>query len=219
MNNTLTLVKRNVWIIYFLLALAGTCWVWFGMPHDGHIVLYQLAVKIATFLLLISTIAFFPNKNKLVYTLVIGSFLIPLVYILPRLSYLGYIGIPSDPIGQGNEFYTHLYLLLYPFIIMLACFSYRIGGGKPGNCYKIALCGVLLIFSGLLDIMWYIVNPVDIPEVIPYAQHLQIFFGRPAGYTETIVFALCHLPFIIGVLFVPVDRWIEKIFPGLYEEK
>src|SRR5690606_29543094 len=174
-----TFVARNLWLAFLVVGAVGFLTVYLLMPRKAEIdTPLQVIYKILTFLMIAGGIALFPNRSKRLWLLL----LIPLVgflgYIIPRISYHGYVGIPEGLPNARNEFYTYLYLMLYPAIVLSIAFAHRLGGGAPGACLKIAVSGVILIFSGFLDILWYVVNPVGIPETIVYAHHIEIILGH-----------------------------------------
>lgn len=203
-------LKNWFWAICMLLGLLGFLAIWFFIPRNQYIgSIWELVFKFLIFAIITLGIATFPNKLKNGYILTILPFIVFLGYIIPRISYFGYFGAEIDKVAFG-EFYTALYLLNYPMITFATSFAYRIGGGTPGNTIKIPVCGMLLIFSGFLDIMWHLINPVALPEHI-YGSHLVIRFGRPPLFSEVIIFALCHIFLIIGVLLLPLDKWIKVL--------
>lgn len=203
-------LKNWFWAICMFLGLVGFLVVWFFIPRNQYIsTIWDLVFKFLIYAFILLGIATFPNKIKNGYMLTILPFIAFLGYIIPRISYFGYFGAELDKVAFG-EFYTALYLLNYPMITVATAFAYRIGGGTPGNTLKIPVCGMLIIFSGFLDIMWHLINPVALPEHI-YGSHLVIRFGRPPLFSEVIIFALCHIPLIIGVLLLPLDRWIKAL--------
>lgn len=203
-------VARNLWLAFMAVGAIGFLTVYLLMPRKAEIdTPLQVIYKIVVFLIITCGLALFPNRSKRLYLLL----LIPLAgflgYIIPRISYHGYVGIPEGVPDAGDEFYTYLYLMLYPAILLSITFAYRLGGGAPGACLKIAMSGVILIFSGFLDILWYVVNPVGIPETIMYAHHIEMILGHYPSFGEAIVFALLHLPILVLVLLLPLDRWIH----------
>jgi hypothetical protein len=102
-----------------------------------------------------------------------------------------------------------MYLLLYPGIVLTVAAAYRLGGGSPGRCLKVLLTGMIIIFSGLLDLMWFVVNPVDLPDVID-APHINLITGGPISFGATILFTAAHLPIVIGLNLLPLDRWFDQ---------
>ncbi len=207
-------LKNWFWVICMLIGGLGFLTIWFFMPHNHNInTIWELVFKFTVFAFIVLGVASFPNKLKHGYILTILPFVVFLGYVLPRISYYGYFGAEVNSEAYG-EFYTALYLLNYPLITLVTAFAYRIGGGTPGNTLKIPICGMMIIFSGFLDLMWPIINHMPLPEFI-YGNHLVIRFGRPPAYNEVVVFALCHIPLIIGVLALPLDKWIKSLLKKL----
>jgi hypothetical protein len=203
--------RRNIWISFLLFGIIGFLLVWFFLPHKSEIdSVWQLIFKLGVFFLVVFSIAFFPNQAKSGYLFVILPFFVFTGFLIPKLSFYGFTGSVVTNNLYG-EFYTLLYLLLYPSIILTTCLAYRIGGGSPGNCIKIALSGVLILFSGFLDLLWYVVNPVKLPEIIQYAHHIKLILGHYPTYQEAIFFALAHLPVFVVILLLPLNQWIDKI--------
>jgi hypothetical protein len=204
-------LKKYLWLISLSVGFIGFLIVWFFLPHKNQIdEIWWLAVKFLVFGFVIVSIAFFPNKSKNGFLMVIAPFFIFLGYIIPRMSYFGIFGTVNDSKLVG-ECYTTLYLLLYPLIVLTTSFAFRMGGNTPGKTIKIAVCGIMIIFSGFLDVLWNIANGLPIPETLNYAYHIIIFFGRPPAYSEALVFAICHIPLFITVLLLPLDKWFMKL--------
>jgi hypothetical protein len=66
------------------------------------------------------------------------------------------------------------------------------------------------VFSGLLDVMWQLVNPVDIPAVID-APHINVITGGPISFGGAVLFTLAHVPIVVGINLLPLDRWIARL--------
>lgn len=209
----MSLVRRNLWMILLALGIMGFAVTWLFLPHKSEIeTAWQLVFKLITYGFIIGSIAFFPNKSKHGYLLVILPFFIFLGLIIPKISYFGFTGVvPISDYSVSGEFYTVLYLLLVPMINFSVSFAYRMGGGTPGKTIKISLCGIIILFSGYLDVLWQLVNPVEIPDKLLYAHHITLILGRVATFREGIIFALCHIPLFIIAILLPLDKWIDSI--------
>lgn len=210
-------LKKYLWLISLCIGGFGTLFIWFCLPRQSQIdEWWWLVVKFAVFAFAIIGISFFPNKLRASHLLCCLPFIPFLCYIIPRLSFSGIFGTIEDPVKQG-EFYTVLYLLCYPLIMMSIAFAHRMGGGKPGQSIKICLIGITLIFSGLLDLCFNTVNGRPLAESLDYAYHIIIIFGRSLTWKEGFIFALCHIPLIVLFIWLPLDKWFEKI--GLTEKR
>jgi hypothetical protein len=202
---------RHVWWVALAAGVAGTVLVWVGMPHVREIgSAWELLAKLLTFACLCCAIAFFPGVSGRLHWLLYVPFIFYVAYLFPRIGYFYFVDVER---AEAGSFYTHQFLLSYPGIVLTVAAAYRLGGGTPGRCLKIAVSGMLVIFSGLLDFMWWLVNPVDIPETID-APHITILTGGPISYGATILFALAHVPIIVGVNLLPLDRWLGRLLGG-----
>lgn len=208
-------LQKYLWLIGMAIGAVGALFVWFCLPHQSQIdEMWWLVVKFAIFFAAVIGISFFPNKLKVGYLLAILPFFPFLMMIIPRASFYGIFGTLNTP-AQG-EMYTNLYLLCYPLIIMSVAFAHRIGGGKPGQSIKICVVGILMIFSGLLDLSFDIANGRALQETLDYAYHIIVLVGRPLTYKEGVVFCLVHFVVIAIVIALPLDKWLVQI--GLVEE-
>lgn len=209
------LLYKYLWVICFVIGALGFFYIYYCTPHTSVIdSIWEYLSKILLFMIFSSSFAFFPNQSKKGYLWLIIPLLLYAGFIGSKLDYIGFRVLADGGGGQqgADEYYITLYLLLYPFIVSCLSFAYRIGGGTSGNCIKISFVGVLVLFSSFLNIMFEITNPIEIPDVIPYVYYFKVIVGRFPTFTEEIIFCLCHIPLVIGVLLLPLDKWIDKIF-------
>lgn len=204
------MIKRNLWFIFMFIGAVGALLIWLFLPHQSQIdEAWWLIVKFIAFGFIVLGIGLFPNNLKYGHLLCCLPFIFFLCYIIPRLSYCGIFGTIQEPVEQG-KFYTVLYLLCYPMIVMSVAYAFRMGGGSSGKSIKISIVGMLLIFSGLLDLCFNTVNGRPLAEHLDYAYHIIIILGHAPTWTGGLIFALCHIPIIIIVLLLPLDKWFEK---------
>lgn len=200
---------HHLWWIALFLGVGGAVLVWLGTPHVREIEsVWYLAVRVVTFALLCCAIAFFPSRSGRFHWLLCIPFIFFAAYIFPRIGYFYFLDGEHAEVGS---FYTHQFLLSYPGIVLTVAAAYRLGGGSPGRCLKIAFSGMVIIFSGLLDVMWWVVNPVQIPDVID-APHINILTGGPISFGAAILFTLAHVPILVGINLLPLDRWLDRLF-------
>ncbi len=203
-------LQKYLWLVALAIGGVGALLIWFCLPHQSEIdEIWWLIVKFIIFFFAVIGISFFPNKTKYGFLLTILPFFPFLMLIIPRASYYGIFGTLGTP-AQG-EMYTNLYFLCYPLIIMSVAFAYRMGGGKPGRSIKICTAGILMIFSGLLDLSFNTAHGEPLAKSLDYAYHIIILFGRPLTWMEGLVFCLCHFVVIAIILALPLDKWIEKL--------
>jgi hypothetical protein len=197
-----------VWWLALVVGAAGAAVAWLATPHSRDIqAVWQLALKLLAFASLSLGVALFPGTGRRYsHWLLYLPFLFFTGYLLPRISYFYYGDVQR---AEDGSFYTHMYLLLYPGLVLTVAAAYRLGGGSPGRCLKVTLTGMLIVFSGFLDVMWQVVNPVEIPELID-APHINIITGGPISFGAAIWFTLAHIPILVAVNLLPLDRWIDR---------
>lgn len=199
---------RQVWWMAGTAGVGLFAFVWLATPPGREIgAASELAAKLLAYAGICAAIALFPWVGGRLHWLLYAPFLFFTGYVIPRISYLYYTDADR---AHGDTFYTHLYLLLYPGIVLTVAAAYRLGGGAPGRCLQIAASGVVIIFSGFLDLMWWMVNPIDIPEQID-APHINLFTGGPISFGQTILFALAHVPVLVAINLLPLDRWLARL--------
>ena len=209
MKTKANFLQKYLWFISLVVGGIGALLIWFCLPHQSEIdEFWWLIVKFIIYFIAVLGISFFPNKLKFGYLLTCLPFFPLLMFIIPRASYFGIFGTLNTP-AQG-EMYTNLYFLLYPLIIMSIAFAHRIGGGKPGQSIKICVVGILLIFSGLLDLCFNTAHGEPLAETLKYAYHIIILFGRALTWKEGLIFCLCHFPVMGLVIALPLDKWFAK---------
>lgn len=210
MTTNATRVQGYEWIIAGFLGAVGAVGVWLFAPQGREVEsVWEFITKLAVFLCLILAISLFPNQRRSQYWLLYVAFVGFAGFIYPRISYFYYFDTAR---AEADSFYTHLYLLGYPGVVLTVTAAYRLGGGRAGHCLKIAGTGILIIFSGFLDVMWWLVNPVDLPTEID-APHIMVFTGRPVTFDEAVLFAVAHIPLIVVLNLLPLDRWLQSWFP------
>lgn len=188
--------------------IVGAALTWATSTHGREVGSgWEYVAQLAVFLFVTLAVALFPNHRPGAYVLVLVAFVVFAGYLFPRLSWF-YYGDTAR--AQADLFYTHLYKLAYPALVLTVAAAYRLGGGSPGRVLKIAWTGVLILFSGFLDMMWQLVNPVPIPDRID-APHITAILGGPVSFGVAVAFALAHLPLIVGLNLLPLDRWLDRV--------
>jgi hypothetical protein len=204
--------KRNIElfisVIAFLIGAIGALIIFTVLPYDrgGNSYLF---IKVIIYVCIVIGIGFFPNKAHKLYLLLFLPFLIILGYILPRI---GYFAFHQKLEGEyAMKMYTFLFVFLFPMIVFMTSIAYRLGGGRTGTTIKIGLCVVVLFLSGYFEMFWFIANNVvygSFPNVIP---HIEVIIGKNPSWGELILFTVAHIPLFVGILFLPLDKWINKL--------
>lgn len=200
---------RHLWWVALVCGSAAGVYVWLATPHVREIEsIWHLAARLVMFVLICCGIAFLPTRSGRLWWLTYIPFVFFVAYIYPRIGYFYFVDTDTS---EAGSFYTHQFLLSYPAMLLTAALAFRLGGGSPGRALKMAVNGGLILFSGLLDYMWWLVNPVDLPEHID-APHITILTGGPISYHLTILFIAAHIPIIVAITLLPLDRWLGRLF-------
>lgn len=197
----------RAWLVCVIAAIAGFALVWFGLPHTNDPIGWIFLAKLAVFIVVTGVVGLFPWHGGRAWLLALVPFLVFAGYLFPRISYFYYVDAERS---QADTFYTTMYFLLYPAVILSSAFSYRLAGGSPGRTLKVAWTGIALLFSGFLDVMWQLVNPVEIPATLS-PTHIVVIVGRPVTFPEVIWFTVANIPVLVLILVAPIDRWLERL--------
>jgi hypothetical protein len=191
-----------------VVGVLGAAVSWLAFPHGREVGSgWEYVAQLAVFFCITVAVALFPNRRPGWYVLVLAAFVVFAGYLFPRISWF-YYGDTAR--AQADLFYTHLYKLAYPAFVLTVTLAYRLGGGSPGRCLKIAWTGVLILFSGFLDVMWQVVNPIPIPPTID-APHISAILGGPVSFGVAVAFVIAHVPLVVALNLLPLDRWIDRL--------
>ncbi len=203
--------EHRAFIILTVLALAAAGAVWFGFPHEKTIPnIGVLIVKVVPFVIATEAIAAMrlsqSLREKLSRLFIPLCFLVFFAFFVPQIFFAA---------ANDKSFY-YLVLTLTPFIILALTLSFRLGGGSSGGARRLGYAMILLQLSGIEDLAFLTINPhtdpawTPIPQVWTWADHMTVFFGRPATKNEAFVFIAVHLVLAVLILTLP-DRIWRKI--------
>lgn len=201
-------LRKYLWLILLGMGCLGfllvynTVHIQRGTTPRGTYVLFMLL-----FILIVGGISFFPNKFRLRFLLIY----IPFLFVL---GYLDQVMVYAFIRSDMAAFYKYDFLLLYPTIVLSVCFAYRLGGGSPGHVIKIGVSGLILLFSGFLDIMYFVTNNIPIKLDQYFAPHMLEIIGHVPSLTEVIIFISVHFIAIALFSMVPINKLLNKINLG-----
>lgn len=193
-------------LISALLGAAASVFVIFVMPQKNEPSLLHYAVRLTAYMFVTISIATIPRKTP--WVTIITCYLIYAGFLFPRISWFYYMDTNRV---NADSFYMHLYLLMYPAIVSTIGFAWRIGGGSSGRALKIMWSGIIILFSGYLDVMWQTINSVQPRAKTFEPSHIVAIVGRPVTFNEMICFAIAHIPLLLILICLPIDRWIDQI--------
>lgn len=193
-----------LFLILGMIGVVGFVLVHELVPHSRDVnSLWYYVFQIGVFCVLLVAVSLAPNKHRYRHILLYIPFLIYLGYITPRINY-------AYDHRSYADLYRLMYALLYPGLTFSICAAIRMGGSSPGACIKAGLTAVTILFSGYVDAMYFLVNDIaySTEQGIP---HVRLIIGHDPTYPELIIFALAHIPIIIGIHYLPFDKWISRI--------
>jgi len=191
---------NRAWLACFLLGAIGAVISWVAFPHEREkATLLQYLVFIATFVVLLGGVSLFPNENKRLYLLLVVPILIFNLVLAPKLTFFA-------ENHQYPRFYTMFFSVLYPMFLASICMAYRLGGGRPGTTMKIGVIGVLVLFSGVMDYMWFILNKVDYATGATSIPHVEVFVGHVPSEPGMWAFIGVHFALAVALALAPLDR-------------
>ncbi len=198
---------RWFWLPLAVVAACGLGFVWLALPHAREDAkLWQFALKVGMFVFAVVAVALFPKLPRAGYLAASAPFLLFLGLITPKMTFYFLQGPQTLP-----EYYTYLWSLDYPVIMLSLCFAWRQAGGSSGGAIKIGLNGLILVFSGFLEWMWFRANPSMDYYGMKTIPHINVIIGHFPSYGGLFVYMLFHIPLLVAVNIAPFDRWIGKL--------
>jgi len=175
--------------------------IWLFIPQTRQISNpFHFIIKIAAFFALCLGIAMM-RPNKMIFSIL--AFVGIIAVIVPRLSYLSFSGMENVSV-----YYTTLYFLLVPGIILLTMITYKAAGAASGKTMKLALYELVIFFSGLLDLTYYLINSIPIPDLVD-APHIALITGKPISYFNAFLFCIAHIPLLFIIYKVPLEKYLR----------
>jgi hypothetical protein len=108
-----------------------------------------------------------------------------------------------------NGFYA-LMRVLAPLLILAIALPYRLGGGAPAAVRRISYASLLVMLSGIEDLLFWVWRGAPIPEHWDWADHITVLLGHVASRPEAYAFIGLHLVAALAVLLWPA-RWAPGV--------
>ena len=206
------IIYKNLWIITFVIGSSGFLYIILCLEHTNVITFAGFMFRILIFFMFILCVAFFPNKSNKSYLWLIIPIIVYVGFIGSRMDHIGYMELLAGKKDAWRQYYIMIYLILYPFILLSLIFGFRIGGGSSAKTIKIGIIGILVLFSGFLDVVYQIIYPGVVPVINTNNFFYKSIFGNFPTYRDEVIFCAAFIPLIIGILYLPLDKWIQEIF-------
>lgn len=104
-----------------------------------------------------------------------------------------------------DRFYGQMRILVV-FLILALALGIRLGGATAGQVRRASYACLLVMLSGLEDLMFQVWRGSEIPDQWGWAEHMTVRLGHVASQNEAFAFIGVHLVLALVVLFVPLRR-------------
>lgn len=101
-----------------------------------------------------------------------------------------------------DRFYAIMRVLV-AFVILGLAFMLRLGGARAGQVRRASYASLLVMLSGIEDLMFQVWRGTDIPDRWEWAEHITVRLGHVASQNEAIAFIAAHFVVAAVVLFAP----------------
>lgn len=103
-------------------------------------------------------------------------------------------------------------LLTATFVVLAGLLAYRLAGARSTAVLKLGVAAILVVVSGLNDLTFWLTYdwPDGRPSHLDWASHIIVFVGGPPSVATAVVFLAVHLALAAAVMFVPLDRYVDR---------
>ena len=214
LNREITDPQNLVFIICGLIALATGLYAIICMPAERHVSsLGIFCFKLLPFIFGAITIASFKReycdflvRTKIALLMVIMAFLIYFGVFVPEI----FNAMQTD---NWNELY-YTVLMEVAYIILFTTFVFRIAGGTSSSTLRLSFSLLVIMVSGIEDLMFHLINKYPIPDLWDWATHIKVRIGHYPTKYEAFAFIILHCILALLIIFVPWGKlkpykWIE----------
>jgi hypothetical protein len=113
----------------------------------------------------------------------------------------------------ANDFagFYSLMRVLTPLLILGIALAYRLGGGAGSSVRRIAYGSILVMLSGVEDLLFWVWRGSPIPARWDWADHITVVLGHVASRTEAYIFIGVHLAAAAAVLLAPPRARLARV--------
>jgi hypothetical protein len=103
-------------------------------------------------------------------------------------------------IAEDFDGFYALVRVLAPLLILAFALHQRLGGAAAATVRRISYASILVMLSGLEDLMFWVWRGQPVPQRWDWADHMTVRLGHVASRTEAFVFIAVHLAAAVAVL-------------------
>lgn len=194
---------RAPWLCLGLggLALAAAAAVHELVPNDVENI-GSFLFALLPFVLAAEAVAWFPQAWRRVWWVPAALMTTCFVVVMGGFAPLMFGSMVEN---DFDRFYGQMRILVV-FAILAMVLCLRLGGATAGQVRRGAYASLLVMLSGLEDLMFQVWHGNEIPDSWDWAEHMTVRLGHVASQTEAFVFIGVHLVLALAVLFVPLRR-------------
>jgi hypothetical protein len=116
-----------------------------------------------------------------------------------------------------DRFYSIMRMLV-PFVILALVFALRLGGAAGATVRRASYAALLVMLSGIEDLMFQVWRGNEIPDKWEWAEHITVRLGgHVASQNEAFAFIAAHFVLAAVVIFAPVPGRRSKVQPSTDE--
>lgn len=195
--------RRGTWICLGLgvLAVLAAGAVHELVPNDVES-LGSFLFALVPFVLAAEAIAWFPPTWRRVWWVPSALMATCFLVVMGGFAPLMFGSMVDD---DFDRFYGQMRILVV-FVILALVLCLRLGGATAGQVRRAAYASLLVMLSGLEDLMFQVWAGNDIPNSWDWAEHMTVRLGHVASQNEAFAFIAVHLVLALAVLFVPLRR-------------
>ena len=201
----------------FLMLVSALYVVGFMSRERDIASLGEFLFKLVPFVFAALSIAYFDKRflkiNKFTSVFVVLCFCPFFFFYVPKIFFYSL----ND---QWHNLY-YLTLVISPMLILFLTFAYRLGGAGTGACLRVAFAMLLLMLSGLEDLMFLLINDHPfgrfnpIPQTWDWIPHMKVRIGHAPSQQEAYFFIFAHVALAVFILVYPfrmLQRLNERFF-------
>jgi hypothetical protein len=167
-------------------------------PSGGHLDHWWLLVAyLVPFVGAVEAVAALPAAwigrwPRLGEVTVVASFVVFFGGFVPRMF--------ARMLADDFDGFYALMRMATPMIILALALAYRLGGAGAVPVRRVAYASVLVMLSGLEDLLFWVWRGQPVPARWDWADHMTVLLGHVASRPEAYVFIAVHLAAALAVL-------------------
>ena len=132
---------------------------------------------------------------RLAELVAVGSFALVFCMFVPKMF--------DRVLADDFDGFYGLMRMLAPLLILAIALPYRLGGGHADAVRRMSYASLLVMLSGIEDLLFWVWRGSAIPARWDWADHMTVVLGHVASRTEAYLFIGLHLAAAVAILVAP----------------